>query len=97
MGLYVNPPDMDKETYLNTVGTPLQGHQWPPDPDTMFVVLVNNGRVTAAAIVFSEKEWNDFNLPDDPRPKQWFSVPRDKILLLPDIGRQLESRGVAVG
>ena len=39
------------------------------------VCVVDNGPFAAAGYAFDEQEFNDFNDPNDLRPKKWFVVP----------------------
>lgn len=91
MGIYINPPDMTKEQFLTEVGTPLDGAPagvWS-DPDTYPVCWMDNGPFTAAAIVYNERERDAMTLAEDGRPKQWYTVPRAALFLLPGVREQL--------
>jgi len=79
MGCYINPPTEEKESFLNKHGTRVgENPVWPAPEGEMYVVLVDNGPFTAAAVAYSEEEFNVFSAPD-PRPTIWYSVPVDKI------------------
>lgn len=69
MGIYVDPPNTDKETWLNEHGTPIEEPEKP-----IAVCLVDNGHFKAAGIAYDEKELERFKRPD-PRPKKWYWVP----------------------
>lgn len=93
MGLYINPPDMTKETWLinNAIdATALIGveRSWATVPEgTLPVCVVDNGAFTAAGIAFDEQEYNAFNRDDD-RAKFFVLVPIDKLL---EVQPQLKS------
>ena len=82
MGIYIDPQNCSKEQFLKDKGLPIQqdaakgvlssGTHLP-------ICLVDNGPFTAAAIGYSEREIEDFTMPDDPRPKRWFSVKREDL------------------
>lgn len=76
MGCYVNPTDRSKEQWLMQNGQPVQRQLVQITADALPVCLVDNGMFTAAAVCYSESELNAFSLPNDPRPKFWFMVPR---------------------
>lgn len=81
MGLYINPPDMSKEDWLARHGTrisvPLGA--WDFSSGRLVVCLVDNGAFTAAGIADSQDELEVFRWGGDPRPKQWYSVPSEKL------------------
>lgn len=74
MGQYINPTYTTKEAWLAENGVEIEP-VWPIDqPDISLICLVDNGPFTAAAVVYDQREWDEFNRPDDPRPKRWFVV-----------------------
>jgi hypothetical protein len=85
MGFYINPPSGSKEQWLAVNGGMINPPTEYPAPEgTHYVVHVDNGRFTAALIVYNNDEFSyvnkDRDMVDDPRPRQWFTVP-DKALL----------------
>lgn len=76
MGLYINPPDMTKEQWLDTFAEPLRiSHLREPQPwNWLPICHIDNGPFTAAGIAFSNKEYAAFRYPDR-RPKRWFRAP----------------------
>lgn len=82
MGIYINPPDNDKEAWLRKNGFEASSAEIAKstaDFKTHFpVCLVNNGAFTAAGVCDSEREFEAFNGPDDYRPKTWFVVGIDQ-------------------
>lgn len=80
MGFYINPPDMTKEAWLAAHGERLTG---PPsrhiDNGKVVVSHVDNGPFTAAAVAYSMRDLEEFQRPDDRRPKQWWHVPIAKV------------------
>lgn len=79
MGFYINPSDRSKEQWLQENGTPTATVPTPTN-DAVPVCLVDNGPFTAAAICYDDSETRAFNDPGDDRPRQWFLVPKTKIL-----------------
>jgi len=83
MGIYINPPDNDKEPWLRLNGVEaasaevaLKTANWK----TLFpVCLVHNPSFSAAAVCDSEREFEAFNDLKDLRPKLWFIVGIDKL------------------
>jgi len=76
MGYYINPEDMSKEEFLKLHGTPIRSVDVKSVPnDTLPVCLVDNGLFTAAGIIYSSQEADEF-LRVDGRRKQWFSALR---------------------
>ena len=63
MGFYVNPPDMDKETWLVVHGQETTPN-WPPLEGLVLVCLVDNGPFKAAGICYNESEFYEFVAPD---------------------------------
>ena len=102
MGYYINPPEGTKEEWLENNGLEVMGPAWAllatNFPGLMnhlegrgvYVCLVDNGPFTAAAVAYSEAEFNAFNHPSDYRPKKWYVVPRrDVIGVCPDVEERL--------
>lgn len=93
MGLYINPPDIAKEEWLMSKGTPLPGAPTLHKEGTKFAVcLVNNGPFTAAGVCFSQRELEEFTS-NDGRSKLWFSVEEKNLREVcgPDIDFYLQS------
>jgi hypothetical protein len=82
MGSYINPRNETKEQFLVKNGSKVSASFKYEDipQDKMMVCLVNNGFFTAAGIMFDEREYDDFHVKGDTRPKDWYLV--DKNLLL---------------
>lgn len=84
MGFYVNPGNESKETFLRREGiaTPLSPKiTWASVPKGFLpVALVDNGRFTAAAIAYSERELDAFTDLTDTRPRQMFMVRIEKLI-----------------
>jgi hypothetical protein len=62
------------------------------DPAKGFVTVcvVNNGPFEAAAVAYSQEEFDAFNDPTDYRPKVWLKVPTNQaVLACPDVKDQL--------
>jgi hypothetical protein len=87
MGIYINPQDMSKEEWLAKHGDLLA---YVPElhtvtkrqvgvQDKLVVCLVDNGWMTAAAIVYSQDELRAFTYEKDLRPKKWYSVAVDDL------------------
>ena len=80
MGIYVNPSDCDKETWLCRYGEIIMGQGVSRAPSTyksgdcLAVCLVDNGGFTAAGVAYNESELASFAYPDG-RDKVWFWVP----------------------
>ena len=81
MGYYINPPGGEtKEQWLQNHATRqfLPGEapsSYPPaENDQTYVCLVNNGPFTAAGVIYSSREFNDWSDPEDRRPRLWFTV-----------------------
>jgi hypothetical protein len=76
MGFYVNPKGQTKEEFLKQNGTQDERPDFEKVPTGhMLVVLVNNGWMTAAGIIFDENEFKAATDPSDPRPKIFYHVP----------------------
>ena len=82
MGFYVNPPNERKEDFLSKNGTRVsEGLRYCDVPaGELPVILVDNGPFTAAAIAYSEREFQEFMDPRDRRPKKIFLVPIKKLV-----------------
>ena len=83
MGLYLEP-QMNKGLWLQQNGRFIVGGIGHSDidyntiaEDDILVCNVDNGFFYAAAVAFSEKEFNEFDKPDG-RNKQWFVVDKEK-------------------
>ena len=86
MTRYINPPEMTKETFLinNAEEIDLIRFKRQDKNDSqIFVVLVDNGHFTAAAIVDNSSDFARFTRPSDHRPKKFFLIDKDK--LTPDL------------
>ena len=86
MGRYVNPTDgRSKEQWLRDEAEPHDPNRLSVikdagfDGDFLAVCLMDNGPFSAAAIIYSLGELEEFSRPDDKRPKSWFLVRRDKL------------------
>ena len=81
MGYYIDPPDQTKEEWLLTHGTlcdevPLR--HVDTKTNSVAVVLVDNIIFQAAGIAYSQAELEAFKH-EDPRPKEWYWVPIEKL------------------
>lgn len=83
MGYYINPNDRTKEQWLRENGeevSPMLAKELAAaNGSHMPVVLINNGAFTAAGIAYDADELMAFTSPGDPRPKTFYSVPREKL------------------
>ena len=80
MGFYVNPDNETKEAFLNREGLQVPKADWDKIPKgSVPVILIDNGRFSAAGIAFSEGEYRAFLEPGDPRPKKIFIVKKSKL------------------
>lgn len=83
MGIYINPPNGTKEEFLSLHGIDctLQAEQARSlatvglPPSFALVCLVQNPSFTAAAVIWSEREFQAFHDPTDMRRRMWFMVP----------------------
>lgn len=88
MGYYVDPTDRSKEQWLHENGIVVLGPSFTED--SYPVCLVDNGPFTAAGICFDLREADAFNQPTDHRPRQWFLVPRSKLIeVCPQVAKHL--------
>lgn len=82
MGLYINPPSMEKESFLVEYATPLNA---PPkefnfkESEHLPVCWMYNGNFTAVGIATSMRELQAFSVPSDARPKRWFLVKKSDL------------------
>lgn len=79
MGYYINPPDKTKEGFLAEYGERVSINDLAITPEALPVILINNGPFTTAVIAYSEKELAAFTSPTDPRPRQYYMVPREAL------------------
>jgi hypothetical protein len=81
VGEYLNPPEDKLQWLLRNATVVAEDQQQFVDPatDKVAVCLVDNGAFMAAAVAYSEHEFNDFNREADTRPKLWFVVDLDKM------------------
>lgn len=83
MGLYFNPPNNDKEQWLEENN---EGEFKPSDflfdsvaDDEFLVVVANNVKFLACGIAVDENDYERFSTLDDKRSKRYFIVKRDKL------------------
>jgi hypothetical protein len=81
MGYYINPHNETKEEFLGRVGTLVPvAPTWAEIPtDSNLVILLHNRSFTAAAILFDEKEFNEFMDPDDTRRREYYYVHKTEV------------------
>lgn len=87
MGFYINPLTGErKEDWLSREGELVElepGQRVPslpsPGSDKVLVCLIDNRIFTAAGITYSQRELEAFTMPDDPRTKTWYLVPKEKL------------------
>ena len=60
MGFYINPPVGTKEDWLSEHAEPIHNPKWPPRPREAIICLVFNPNCTAAAIAYSEEEFDAY-------------------------------------
>ena len=90
MGYYIQTPGiaLGKAAYLveedgaETIPMPLSFTDIPED--RALVCVVSNGAFEAAAYVYNEAEFYDFNLPEDRRPRIWLTMPLERAQELSD-------------
>ena len=81
MGLYINPKEGTKESWLKLKGEgPLHSVPKLYKEGTKFVVwLVSNGLFNAAGVMWRQEELEEFSNINDIRPKLWFLVEESDI------------------
>jgi hypothetical protein len=84
MGMYLDPKDMTKESWLfeNCVSFQPKAPTEMPPSDQRWVCLVNNNFFTAAAVAYNQMELERFSNPEDERPKIWFLVATERLKTL---------------
>lgn len=81
MGFYIEATGgKDKAAWLvkNAKGTIVP--KATPTPDSIPVVVMDNGPFEAAGVAFNQRELDAFTSPSDYRPKTIVMVPRDEVL-----------------
>lgn len=84
MGCYVDPPNEEKEVFLEREGREVESdyisenYKRIKEKDELPVILVDNGPFTAAGIAYTEREFERFVRYDN-RPKRFFIVPIEKL------------------
>jgi hypothetical protein len=76
MGLYLNFPNIPKETWLMHNATPI-GYtptSYKNDDGELVAVWVNNGAFTAVALAYCQEELEVFTNPNDTRQKAYFWI-----------------------
>ena len=90
MGLYLNPLDESKETWLHKHGMLTTAKELTEEYDKLRsegmipVILVNNGAFTAAGIGFDQRETSDFCDPMDHRRKLFYKAPIAELMKIED-------------
>lgn len=83
-GFYINPSNESKESFLKREGVVIPDNPkitWDSVPEgSLPVVVVNNGRFTAAVIASCERDLDDYTSPTDDRPRQILMVKIEKLL-----------------
>lgn len=91
MGFYINPKNETKEEFLAKKGIAVPNtFKWENRlPNTLPVVLVDNGPFTAAGIAYSKEEYLQFNNhdPSDERAKIVFLVDIDDLIPVSNLTR----------
>ena len=102
MGIYINPPDMEKETFLQQHGTLVDPQDYENTEgasqvwadrqlNELPVILIDNGPFTAACVAYKEGELVEFlETPGDNRPMVIYMVGID------DIARTCDGGGAAL-
>ena len=91
MGLYINPPEEDKEEWLRANGAQLLTvpgeYKSVGKTGTYWVVcLVFNPTFSAAGVCFSQRELEDWRHVGDRRAKIWYLVEQEDLLtVVPDL------------
>lgn len=84
MGFYVNPRGESKEAFLKREGVLAPNNPkiiWESIPKGFLpVVLLDNGRFTAAGIAYCKSELEEFTRLNDPRPRTIFMVKTEKLI-----------------
>jgi hypothetical protein len=78
MGLYINPPQESKETFLDQYGRMITLSDFLTfdfTSDEVPVCLVDNGPFTAAGIAYDAREVKAWTDPNDYRLKEYWAVP----------------------
>jgi hypothetical protein len=83
MGMYINPPGMSKEKWLQSNGKLIKDmsllKNWDFTSDYLAVCLVENPGFSAAAVAFDRDELDHFLRSPDMRPKYWYSVAKTRL------------------
>ena len=84
MTIYLNPPKMSKEAFLQKHGesvleSDVELYNLDKHDTVCLVCLVNNGSFNAAGILHGQRDREDFTSPSDPRPRAFFRVPTSAI------------------
>jgi len=88
MGCYINPRGETKEDFLRREGRVISVNEAIAAPEGEYAVcLVHNGAFTAAAVAYDHHELAALTRAEDPRPKIWYMVPREKLLNVSDISQ----------
>ncbi len=97
MGAYVNPETESKEAFLEREGNEVIWKNRPAWEGTkagyLPVILVNNGKFSAAGIAFSKREYEIKTDPHDVRPRRLFLVREEKLHL---VSKELEKYQMSV-
>jgi len=85
MGLYLEPEGnklewlkKNAEELSPTIYIPIKYDFSSIPKDKVLVCLVDNYIFQAAGVAYDEREFIEFNSPDDDRPKTWFLIDREK-------------------
>lgn len=83
MGLYLNPPNLNKYEWCQTY---CEDHLKLSDflfdsvaDDEFLVVVVNNDRFIACGVAYDQHEYETFTDPEDTRAKEYFIMKRKVI------------------
>ena len=79
MTIYLNPPEMTKEAFLQKHGKWLlqdevANYNLDDHSETCVVCWIDNGPFAAAGILHGQRDLEDFTNPDDPRPRAFYIV-----------------------
>ena len=82
MGIYINPPEGTKESWLreHSIETSYQSPLEPSKDDNTWVCLIDNPMFSAAGIMYNDGELKEFTNPNDPRPKLWILIPTKDLI-----------------